>query len=402
MPSPLRPADRWSPPYFLSALGAGGIAVTFFLWLYMWVPHPGQPVPIFEDVARAFAAGQPLQQAMIVLAYLGLGVFAVQHLRLMVWNLRRFAAFRRSPSFAEVQGSSAGAGLFGLPLMLAMTVNVSFSASLAFVPGLWGVIEYLFPLALAVFALLAAITLRMMGQHIARLSVAGRFDMTRAGSFLQVQPAFALGMIGVGMSAPAALSASPAVAGLSLVLSTFILVIALVWSAVAVVVGILAMLRHGVVAEQIPTLMNIVPLMAVLGILSLRQTHGMHVHFGLHNTAGDDLWFLTALLAVQIAFLGLGLSVVKQHGYVARFVTSATPSPGAYGLVCPGIGFAVLMQFWINKALVGAGLLAKFGAAYWALSAVVLAVQLAMILLVLALNRRHFGLPREALAVPAA
>ncbi|MDO8882363.1 hypothetical protein [Pseudotabrizicola sp.] len=400
MPTLSRPADQWSPPYFLSALGAGGIAVTFFLWLYMWVPHPGQPVPIFEDVARAFAIGTPLQQAMIALAYLGLGFFAVQHVRLMIWNLRRYADFKRSPGFAGVQNSNAGAGLFGLPLMLAMTVNVSFSAGLAFVPGLWSVVEYLFPLALMAFAALAVMTLQMMGAHIARLSVAGTFDMTKAGSFLQVQPAFALGMIGVGMSAPAALSTSPTVAGIALVLSTIVLVIAVVWAAVGVILGLLAMLEHGTVAEQIPTLMNIVPLVTVLGILMLRQSHGLHVHFGVHAAPGDDLWFLTALLAVQIGFLGFGLSILKKHDYVARFMTSATPSAGAYGLVCPGVGLSVLLQFWINKALVGAGLLAKFGFAYWALTSVLVMVQIAMVLLVLALNRRHFGAVQTQ-AVPA-
>jgi hypothetical protein len=395
-----RPSDQWSPPYFLAALGAGGIAVTFFLWLYMWVPHPGQPVPVFEDVARAFSGGTPLQQAMIVLAYLGLGFFAVQHVRLMVWNLRQYSAFKRSPSFAIVQNSNAGAGLFGLPLMLAMTVNVSFSASLAFVPGLWSVVEYLFPLALIAFSILAVITLRMMGAHIARLSVPGNFDLTKAGSFLQVQPAFALGMIGVGMSAPAALSASPTVAGIALVLSTVLLVIAVVWAAAGVILGVVAMVQHGAMAEQIPTLMNIVPLVTVLGILMLRQEHGLHAHFGVSVTPGDDLWFLTALLALQIGFLGFGLSILKKHDYVTRFISSATPSAGAYGLVCPGIGLSVLLQFWINKALVGAGLVAKFGFAYWALTSVLVAVQIAMVLLVLALNRSHFGAAQRQ-AVPA-
>ncbi|MDR7123406.1 hypothetical protein [Pseudotabrizicola sp. 4114] len=395
-----RPADHWTPPYFLSALGAGGIAVTFFLWLYMWVPHPGQPVPVFEDVARAFALGDPLQQTMIVLAYLGLGFFAVQHFRLLIWNLGRYGTYKRSAGFAAVQNSNAGAGLFGLPLMLAMTINVSFSAGLAFVPGLWSVVEYLFPLALIAFAAVAVLTLRMMGAHVARLSVAGTFDMAKAGSFLQVQPAFALGMVGVGMSAPAALSSSPLVAGTALVLSTVLLVIAVIWAALGVMLGVLAMLQHGTVAEQIPTLMNIVPLATVLGILMLRQNHGLHVHFGVHAAPGDDLWFLTALLALQIGFLGFGLSVMKRHDYVARFLRSAPPSAGAYGLVCPGIGLSVLMQFWINKALVGAGLVAKFGVAYWSLTAVLVAVQIAMVMLVLSLNRRHFG-ATQAQAMPA-
>ncbi len=59
-----------------------------------------------------------------------------------------------------------------------------------------------------------------------------------------------------------------------------------------------------------------------------------------------------------------------------------------------------MLQFWINKGLVGAGLIAKFGAAYWALSAVTLALQVAMIALVLILNRKHFAAPK-ALPVPA-
>ena len=41
-----RPADTWSPLYFLASLGAGGLAVTFFMFLMFWVPHPGLSVVI--------------------------------------------------------------------------------------------------------------------------------------------------------------------------------------------------------------------------------------------------------------------------------------------------------------------------------------------------------------------
>ena len=34
---------RYSPLYFLAALGAGGLMVTFFMYLMFWVPHPGRP-----------------------------------------------------------------------------------------------------------------------------------------------------------------------------------------------------------------------------------------------------------------------------------------------------------------------------------------------------------------------
>ena len=49
----------------------------------------------------------------------------------------------------------------------------------------------------------------------------------------------------------------------------------------------------------------------------------------------------------------------------------------------------------------GAGLVAKFGLGYWAISAVAVAFQVAMIVLVVMLNRRHFGAPRAVQAVPA-
>ena len=400
MSTQTRPADRWTPQYFLAALGAGGLTTTFFIWLYMWVPHKGQPVPIFEDVAAAWARGNSLQQAMIVLAYLGMAFFTVMHFKLMIWNQRKYAEFRRAPGFEKFAGSNMGSQLLGVPLALAMTINVSFAVGLAFVPGLWSVVEYLFPLALVAFLAVAWLAFRMAGGYLARLSAGGLFDMTKNGSFAQVQPAFAFGMIGVGMAAPAALSLNPTVAAVSLVLSTVLLLAAAIWALVGVVMGLMALVQHGANIEGIPTLMNIVPLMAVLGILTLRQSHGLHVHFGVHAAPGDDLATLTSFLAVQVLFLGLGIAVMVKHAYWGKFVTGADNSAGSFGLICPGVGLAVLMQFWINKALVGADLVAKFGAGYWALSAISVAAQVGMILLLVQLYRRHFSVIR-AEAVPA-
>lgn len=389
-----RPADSWTPQYFLAALGAGGLTTTFFIWFYMWVPHKGQPVPIFEDVAAAWAQSNNLQQAMIVLAYLGMAFFTFLHFKLMAWNLGKYAEFRKGPTLEKVAGSNQGSQLLGLPLALAMSINVSFVFGLAFVPGLWGIVEYLFPLAMVAFLAVTVLAFRMAGGYLARLSAGGVFDMTKNGSFAQVQPAFAFGMIGVGMAAPAAMSMNPTVAAVSLVLSTVLLLAAAIWALVGVVLGLMALVQHGANLEGIPTLMNVVPLMAVLGILTLRQSHGLHMHFGVHATPGDDLMTLTIFLAVQVLFLGLGLAVMVKHSYWAKFVTGADNSAGSFGLICPGVGLAVLMQFWINKALVGAGLVAKFGAGYWVLSGVSVAAQLAMVALLVWLNRRHFSIAK--------
>ncbi|MDJ0629240.1 MAG: hypothetical protein QNJ44_13360 [Rhodobacter sp.] len=397
-----RPADTYSPLYFLASLGAGGLAVTFFMYLFFWIPHPGQPVPVFEDSARAFSAGHLGTQTAIVLAFLGIAVFGVLNIKSLIWNLISYRTFRQTEAYRTLTHSNAETQLLAMPLALAMTVNVGFILGLTFVPGLWTIVEYLFPLAMIAFLAIGYLALRQLAGFLGRvLTQGGAFDVAAHNSFAQLLPAFALSMIAVGLAAPAAMSVTPVVQGVSLVLSTFFGFAAILYAIVAAITGFNAMLHHGTARESAPTLMIVVPLLTVLGIMFLRQDHGLHVSFDAHTQAADMLVFLTRIVAVQVLFLLLGLLVLRRQGYFAEFIFGRKTSPGAYALVCPGVAMAVMLHFWINKGLVANGLLTKFSAGYWALTAVALAFQAAMIALVLYLNRRHFGHPAEGTAVPA-
>lgn len=386
----LRPADTWSPLYFLGSVGAGGLVATFFMWLYMWVPHPAQPVPLFEDIALAFGTGTPALRAMIVVAALGIAGFSVLNIRSLIWNLGQLQRYRGTEAHRKLITSNAETQLTALPLALAMTVNVGFILGMVFVPGLWSVVEYLFPVAMLAFAAIGGLALVQIGRFLARATQKGGFDWAANNSFAQVLPAFALAMAGVGMSAPAALSGIPAVAAVSIVLANTFLILSLSLAGVAILLGLAAILQQGANIETSPTLLIVVPLVTVLGILMLRVDHGLHTQFGQHDDAAAAFLMLTRLLAVQVAFGLFGLAVLARQGYAARFLTGRETSPGSYALVCPGVAISVLMQFWINKGLVGAGVIAKFGAAYWTLSAIAVGFQIAMIVLVLVLNRRHF------------
>ena len=385
-----RPADTWSPLYFLSSVGAGGLAVTFFMYLLFWVPHPGRSVPIFDDVAAVFQTGTSLQIAAIVIAATGIAVFGIMNLYLLVWNLRRVGAFVRSEHGAALAVSNAETQMMAMPLALAMSVNVGFILGLVFVPGLWRVVEFLFPPALIAFVLIGYLAFRQLGRFLARVLTAGGFDCAKNNSFAQMLPAFTLAMVGVGLAAPGAMSMTPATAATSVILSTFFLAAALLIAAVGLVLGLRAMLEHGVAVEQSPTLLILIPIMTVLGILLMRQDHGLHVHFAGHTTPGETLVMLTRILSIQVLFGLFGLTVMRATGYIRRFVTGAETSVGSYTLICPGVALSVMGQFWINKGLVATGLIAKFGAAYWLLTAVAIGLQLAMIILMLALNSRHF------------
>jgi len=144
-----------------------------------------------------------------------------------------------------------------------------------------------------------------------------------------------------------------------------------------------------------------VPITTILGILMLRQLHGLEVSFGVHTDGGEKMMLLTRLLSIEVLFALFGVTVLAATGYVRRFLTGEAISPGNYALVCPPVALSVLTHFWINAGLVPAGLIEKFGTAYWALTAVAIALQFTAIALVVFLHRRHFMRPAPATAQAA-
>lgn len=398
---PACPADTYNPTYFLASLGSGGIVVTFFMYLMFWLPHPGQPVPVFEDIAAAWASGTISDQAMIAVAMAGIAVFAVLNIKSLIWNLRRWVHFRTTPAYAAMTASNAEASALAMPLAMAMSVNVGFILGLVYVPQLWSVVEYLFPAAMVGFGLIGVLAFRMIGRYLARVLGDGQgFNPDANTSFVQMVPAFALTMIAVGFAAPAAMSTSASTVAASLILSTFFAVTSIIYVLAAAFPAIAAMLKHGVSREAAPTLLIIVPIVTVLSILSLRQSHGLHTSFGTHVTAGGTMMFLAAMLSIQVAVLLLGGAVLRRQGYFRDYVIGSETSAGSYALVCPAVAFSVLLHFFVNKGLVAADVIEKFGTAYWLVTAIALAAQFVAIALVLRLNRQHF-VRTGASAIPA-
>lgn len=398
-PRPL--GERYSPLYFLSSVGAGGLAVTFFMYLMFWVPHAGRPVPVFEDIVAFWGTADLVGRIMVLVASTGIAFFAVMNLRLLIWNLNSYRSFRQESRFVGHQSSNAQTQIEAMPLALAMSVNAMFILGLVFVPQLWSVVEYLFPLAIIAFLAIGVLALKNMAAFLGRVLVEGGFDDVANNSFAQLLPAFAFAMVGVGLAAPSAMSNIPAVVGISFVGSTFFFLIASIVAVVAMVLGVQSMLKNGVAPEAAPTVLIIVPLLTVLGILMLRQNHGLHTSFELHSGAVETFVLLTQLLSVQVIFGLLGLLVLRKQGYATRYLNGNERSAGAYALICPGVALSVMLQFFINKGLVAVGLIEKFSTVYWGITAIALVFQVAMIILMLRLNRQHFSTQHVPAAVAA-
>lgn len=362
------------------------------MYLMFWVPHSGRPVPIFEDIFAYARTTDILGQAAVLVAVVGIGAMTVLHLKLLFWNLGQLSAFKKTEGYAKLLTSNAETQLLAVPLTLAMTINAGFIVGLVFVPGLWNVVEYLFPLALAAFVATGVYAFMLLGRFLGRVLGEGGFDMAANNSFAQLMPTFAISMVAVGTAAPSAMSQVPWVVGLSLGLSTFFAAAAILMGIVAVVLAVSSMLQHGTAPEAAPTIMVIVPIMTVLGIMYLRQLHGLHTTFEAHSADAQTFMFLNKALAVQVLFGLLGILVLRRQGYAKQFLAQqGTRSAGSYALICPGVAGSVMIQFWVNKGLVATGLIAKFGVAYWAFTLPAIALQFGMIYLIWKLHRLHFA-----------
>lgn len=388
MPLPSLDGARYAPTYFLAALGNGGLAVSFFIYLMFLLPHPDTPVPTFADVHRAIAHGPVWQRALTAVAAAGVALFAARHVRLLVWNLALYRQFRRTPAYRALRDGNGEVSLLAIPLTLAMAINVAFVAGALFVPNLWAVVEWLFPAAMAAFGLVAVQALKLFGEYASRILVTGQFDRSANTSLAQMTAIFAFAMIGVGFAAPAAMSHVPATATSGMILSIFFLTAAALVAMVKLVTAFQDMMTHGVSVEAAPTLWILIPIVTLVGIALLRIEHGMAHTLGGAPSAAGRLVLMTVLLSVQVAMGLLGWLIMRRIGYFRTYVDGPARSPMSYALICPGVALFVFGMFYVHVGLIQAGLVLRGDFLHMVLLAVLAAVQVRTIHTVLKLDRK--------------
>ncbi|MGC8950676.1 TsoY family (seleno)protein [Chloroflexus sp.] len=389
--------ERYVPTYFLAALGNGGMAVTFFIWLNFLVPHPKTPIVTFDSIVALWAKSDLIGQALLLLAMVGVALFAIRHFQSLIWNLSEFAHFRRSSAYLQLRETNGAVTLMALPLTLAMTINVLFVSGAVFVPGLWNVVEYLFPFAMTAFFAVGVLALRMFADIFGRAVANGHFDCARNNHLTQMQAAFAFAMVGVGLAAPAAMSNVKLTIGLSILGAIFYITAAVVVAVVMLMLGVRAMLTTGLAVEAGTSLWLPIPLLTLIGIAILRISHGLHNGFELHIDAPHRLLITAFFFALQL-FVGLfGWSVLRRVGYFRTYLNGPSRSPATYGLICPAVGLFVFGMFFLHVGLVQNGLIEKFSPIYFVLLAALAVVQALGIVTMFRLDRRLLAAPAKAL-----
>ena len=379
---------NWSPLHFLAALGAGGMVVTFFMYLLFWVPHPGQPIPVYNDWVSHLQTASLAEQGLIILALVGILVFAWLHFSWLLLNLKHYRQFKVNGGVENIAGTNAHTQLMAMPLTYAMSINASFIIAAVFVPGLWDIIEWIFPVAMLVFVLLGIWASRIYLSFFGHVLQHGSFDNTTNNSLAQLLPSFAFVMIGVGLSAPAAMSHNEVVIGISYLLSLFFVTSALFLGLIKLIIGMNDMFKEGASRASLPTLWVVIPILTTAGIAITRLSHGLQT-LELGQGASNYI-LLMIIFSLQIMFTLMGLAVMQRMNYFQALLNREENSPVAFALICPGVALVVMGHFVVNKVMVASGIISQFGVVYIGLSFSLIVLQLFTGWLLLRLARDHF------------
>jgi hypothetical protein len=383
--------ETFSPLYFLSALGAGGLAVSFYMYPFFMIKHPDSPMLTFNHVWPLLTQGPAMVRVLLGLDILVILYLALLHLRLLWWNLAQWRAFKATPAYRELMTSNAEISVMTIPLTLAMTINVLFVLGALCVPDLWSVVEWLFPGAIAAFLAVGVYALRVLLQYFARVFSEGGVDFATNNSLAPMIAIFALSMVAVGLAAPAAMSQTRAVQVTAMLLSLFFFSGAVLLAGIKLVLGFQSMMQHGINVAASPSLWVMIPIITLLGITWIRLSHGLHAGLGAHGEPTSLLVWTGALLSMQLLFGLIGWVVMKRLGYFEKFSRGPHANAGTFALVCPGVALVVFGFFFLHTGLVRTGVIEALSAAYLMLLLPFVVLHAKTVQVMWRLNRKVLG-----------
>lgn len=362
------PDQPWHPSFWLSALGAGGLSVSFFMYLMWMIPHQGYPMPTWDHLSAVLTGSVMLPTGVRTIAVLATGMMlllGVLHLVLLIWNIAEHRRARYTPAYMALLDTPAEVQLMAQPLTLAMTVNVCFATGALLVPGLWSIVEWLFPLALLAFSAIGIWALNLYGRYMSRMLVNGGYRSEEHNHLSPLIAVFTFAMLSVGFAAPAAMSHSQTVSALAGTLSILFLVLAILTGFLVLISGLQAMLQFGLQPQATPSIWMLVPIMTLLGIEWVRMQHGLSHHFSAQVEPGRLFMMLTAIFMLQLGIILLGYKVMQLNGYLKAHFRGDQRHPVSFGLICPGVALFVMGMFWWHLIWVASGIVAAFSPVYW-------------------------------------
>jgi hypothetical protein len=385
--------NNYSPIFFLSALGPGGMAVAFYMYFMFMTPHKGVAMPTYDTLMAYFNKTTIYGKVGMGLVLFAVLFFAYKHIQLLIKNTIEYKKFKKTQAYKNMKGTLQEITLMAIPLTYAMAINVMFILGAILVPGLWDVVEYLFPGALLGFLIVGFFAFKIFLEYFVPIIINGNEEWEKNTNFSQLLSVFAFVMIGVGFAAPGAMSHIKVVNAIGLFFSFMFIGAAVGLMILKFVLGFHSVIKHGIAKKAAPTLWILIPILTLIGITFFRQRFGLAHNFADgHSSVNEFTFVLTgAIIAIETLIGLFGYFVMKELKYFDEYVHGDTKDPATYALICPGVAYTVFGFFFIHWGLVYNGVVTKFSIGYWVLVAILAFIQYKTVATMLKLNKK-FGL----------
>lgn len=367
--------QKYTPMYFLASLGSGGLAVSFFLYLNFMIPHEGVEMVSIDHLLPFIQKGNMIS-ALIVLAMLGTFFFIFKHFELLLWNIKEYKVFKQSGGYDKLKKTNGEVSLMAMPLTFGMSMNAMFVLAALTVPGLYDIIEYIFPIALVCFFIIAFYALKIYIEYFTHMIISGDFDTSANNNFSQLIAIFAFSMLAVGFSGPGAMSSNSVVSSIGIFMAVFFSIIAISLTLLKVIFAMRDILEHGITKETSVSIWIMLPILTLLGITFVRLTFGFYHHIINEHIPTAWLFLLTSsIFSLELIFGAIGFFVMKKMGYFKDYIYGEDKSNISFAIICPGVAFYVFGFFFIMAGLVKNGIITMFSPTFFIMLAILVFVQ---------------------------
>ncbi len=336
--------ENFNPLLFLSALGAGGIAVSGFIFI--------QYGGFFQGYGLATFAQIP-QTPVVIFLEVVMVFLSIIHILLSVKFFMNYFKWRKTPAFKDVSSNPLiNSSLMAPILSLAMSFNVVIAVFRYFIPALSDNFQAIMAPAFAGYVLLwlwAVITAILLLKTAFNKS----FDVDKIHFGWLLQP-FALAMVTVTGTGFAALAKNTATITYNNDIAATAAFLAVISGSMALFLFLVKIfsifkkhLHRDSVLENtfVPTYLIVIPIITLFGISTFR------LGYYLSNLYQEPIFFTIAklilfgLFAFQVWYFAFGLAMLKDYwnGYLKNNFHISQ-----WGLICPFVAFVALGLFFFQ------------------------------------------------------
>ncbi|OCL85105.1 hypothetical protein AAW30_00249 [Arcobacter porcinus] len=378
--------ESFSPTFYLKSLASGVLSISFFIYIMFLVPHPNSPITTFWDIFKILGKGDYIT-FITTFSLVFVVAFAVIHYKLLILNTKQFLIYRKTDSYKELFSTNKQVTLMAIPLTYTVSILLAFILLVGFVPGLWSIVQYIFPIILIGFVINGIYALKVFFNYFARIMLTGEFNFGKKDKVIQMLAIFSFSMISVGFASLGAMSSNITLSSIGVFASLFFATLASILTILKFTFGF-KNIKKGIDIETALSFSLMIPLLTLLGITFIRITFGLEHSFDKQTDSITIFILGSIILTLQLIFGFLSYILVKKLGTFEKFINENIKTALSFIIVFPNITFFIFGMFFINIALVNNGIVEQYSTNYFILMSPFVLTHFRAIILFFKLKKR--------------